>query len=116
MHMLNYNDLFTSFKKGLGNGNWRRLRNRDKALYRAAMEYAKQNERRCVVNGTLVEKLVGLIEKLKETRGMRIFKRGFDRAVELLGKSGEPGVFVWAPRLKGWLKEPDYIFWLGTVS
>lgn len=48
MHMLNYNDLFTSFKKGLGNGNWRHLKIRDKALYRAAMEYAKQNERRCV--------------------------------------------------------------------
>ena len=115
MHLLSYTDLFTSFKKGLGNGNWRHLKIIDKAFYRAAMEYAKQNERRCVVNGTLVAKLVGLIEKLKETRGMRIFKRGFDKAAELLEKSVENNVFVWAPRLKDWLRDPDYIFWLGTV-
>ncbi|MDI6811238.1 MAG: hypothetical protein QMD80_06155 [archaeon] len=115
MHLLSYHDLVTSFKKGLGNGNWRHLNIIDKALYRAAMEYAKHSHRGCVVNGTLVEKLVVLIEKLKETSGMRIFKRGFDKAVELLEKGVENGVFVWAPRLKDWLKEPDYIFWLGTV-
>ena len=23
------------------------------------------------------------------------------------------GIFVWAPRLRYWLKEPDYVFWLG---
>ena len=63
-----------------------------------------------------MEKLVGLIEKLKETKGMRIFKREFDKAVELLEKSEETGVFVWAPRLKAWLRDLDYIFWLGTVS
>ncbi|MDI6886825.1 MAG: hypothetical protein QMD22_10915 [archaeon] len=107
---LNYERLFTSFKKGLGNGNWRKLNFLDKALYRAAMWYAKHHY---IVNALLVEKLLGLIEKLKETKGMRIFKRGFDKAVELLGKSKENGVFVWAPRLKDWLRDPDYIFWLG---
>ncbi|MGB7533318.1 MAG: hypothetical protein WA977_10165 [Halobacteriota archaeon] len=44
-----------------------------------------------------------------------LIKRGFEKAVELLEKGEEKGVFVWAPRLKYWLKEPDYIFWLGTV-
>lgn len=115
MHLLSYKDLFTSFKKGLRNGNWRRLKSIDKALYRAALEYAKQNERRCVVNGTLVAKLAGLIEKLKETKGMKIFKRGFKKAVAILEKGEETGVFAWAPSLKKWLKDPDYIFWLGTV-
>jgi hypothetical protein len=62
-----------------------------------------------------VEKLSALIEKLKETKGMRIFKRGFKKAVKLLDKGEERGVFVWVPRLKDWLKDPDYIFWLGTV-
>ena len=110
---LAYKELFTNFKKGLRNGNRRRLRFLDKALYRAAMGYAGYG--RSIVDGKLVEKLVGLIERLKETKGMRIFKRGFEKAVEMLEKGEENGVFAWAPRLRYWLKEPDYIFWLGTV-
>ena len=51
---LTYNKLFTNFKKGLRNGNWRKLRFLDKALYRAAMGYAKRG--RSIVNGMLVEK------------------------------------------------------------
>jgi len=110
---LSYKGIFASFKKGQRNGNWRKLRFLDKALYRAAMEYAKRGRR--VVNGKLIEKLLGLAARLKETRGMRIFKfrRGFERAAEMLEKGEEKEVFVWAPRLKGWLKDPDYIFWLG---
>ena len=48
---------------------------------------------------------------------MRIFKKGFERAAEMLEKGEEnfEGVFVWAPRLRYWLKGPDYIFWVGTV-
>ena len=57
------------------------------------------------------------VARLKETRGVRIFKfkRGFEKAVEMLEKGEEKGVFVWAPSLRYWLKDPDYVFWLGTV-
>jgi len=41
MSMLNYEELFANFKKGMRNGNWKRLRFVDKALYRAAMWYVK---------------------------------------------------------------------------
>ena len=51
---LTYEELFTNFKKGLRNGNWKCLRFLDKALYRAAMGYAKYG--RSIVNGLLVEK------------------------------------------------------------
>ena len=51
---LTYKELFTNFKKGLRNGNWRKLRFLDKALYRAAMGYARYG--RSIVNGMLVEK------------------------------------------------------------
>lgn len=110
---LTYNELLTNSKKGLRNGNWRKLRFLDKALYRAAMGYARYG--RSTVNGMLVEKLLGLIERLKETKGMRIFKRGFERAAEMMEKGEGKGVFVWAPSLKNWLKDPDYVFWLETV-
>jgi len=110
---LTYKELLTNFKKGVRNGNWRKLRLLDKALYRAAIGYAKRGG--SIVNGMLVEKLFGFIERLKETKGMRIFRRGFKKAVAMLEKGEEKGVFVWAPRLRYWLKDQDYIFWLGTV-
>ena len=95
-------------------GNWQRMNILEKAFYRAAMWYAKHQR---IINRMLVEKLLGIIERLKETKGMRIFKRGFERAAEMLEKGEEnfEGVFVWAPRLRYWLKGPDYIFWVGTV-
>ena len=77
------------------------------------MWYAKRG--RSIVNGLLVEKLLGLAARLKETRGMRVFKRGFERAAEMLDRGEEKGVFVWAPRLKDWLRDPAYAFWLGTA-
>ncbi|RJS71851.1 hypothetical protein CW714_05220 [Methanophagales archaeon] len=113
MQILRHRALLTWLKKGVRNGNWRKLNRLDRALYRAAMWYAKRGG--SIVDGKLVEKLLGVIERLKETKGMRIFKRGFEKAVELLEKGEEKGVFAWAPSLKCWLKEPDYIFWLGTV-
>ncbi len=115
--MLSYEELLTNFKKSLRNGNWRHLNPLDKALYRASLWYAKH--RGNIVNAALVGKLMALVEKLKETKGMRIFKRGFKKAAEMLRKCEEQGqeqrVFTWAPQLKHWLKDHDYIFWLGTV-
>lgn len=114
MSDITYVDLFTIFRKGLRNGNWKYLNPFDKALFRASLWYAKH--RGSIVNASLVKKLSALVEKLKETKGMRIFKKGFEKAVELLEKSEEGvGVFTWAPQLKYWLKDPDYIFWLGTM-
>ena len=111
---ITYGGLSASFRKGLRNRNWRKLNFLDKALFRASLWYAKH--RGSIVNTALVEKLLGLTERLKETKGMRIFKRGFKKAVKMLEKSEEEGgVFTWAPQLKYWLKDPDYIFWLGTV-
>jgi hypothetical protein len=111
--MLSYEELYMSFRKGLRNGNWRKLNFLDKALYRASLWYTKRLGG--IVNETLMKKLLGLVERLEETKGMRIFKRGFKKALEAFKKYEENGVFSWAPQLKNWLKDPDYIFWLGTV-
>ena len=116
---LSYEKLLDKLKKGTRKGNWKKLNRREKALYRAAMAYTKSKRwgemARDIVNRMIVEKLLALIEKLMETPGMRVFKRGFEKAVELLRKSEEKGAFAWAPRLRYWLKDPDYIFWLGTM-
>ena len=77
------------------------------------MWYAKHGG--SIVDSVLIAKLWWIVERLKETKGMRIFKRGLDKAGAILEKGEEKGVFAWVPMFKDWLKDPDYIFWLGTV-
>ena len=113
MSVITYEGLLASFRKGLRNGNWRKRNFLDKALFRASLWYAKH--RGSIVNTALVEKLLGIVEKLKETKGMRIFKRGLKKAVKLLDKYEENGIFTWAPQMRNWLRDPDYIFWIGTM-
>ena len=83
-----YAGLNATFRKGLRNGNLRHLNFLDKALYRASLWYAKH---RCIINGMLVAKLLELVERLKETKGLRIFKfkRGYAKAVAMLEKGEE---------------------------
>ena len=112
--MLMHEKLLTSFRKGLRNGNWRKLSRLEKALYMASLWYSRVKG--AIINEQLVGKLLVLVDKLKATSGARIFKRGYKKAVELLSKGEESGVFAWAPSLRDWLKEPDYIFWLGAMG
>jgi hypothetical protein len=102
--------LFTSFKKGRRNGNWRKLSRLEKALYRASLWYSRVQG--AIINEMLVKMLTVLVDKLKETKGARVFKRGIEKAAALLS-NGE-GIFSWAPSLRDWLKDPDYVFWLGA--
>ena len=102
--------LFASFRRGLRNGNWKKLRANERALFKAALFYLRRGG--MIVSALVLEKLRFLIAKLNETIGMRIFRRGFERAVGILREC--ENAFM-AP-LKKWLKDPDYIFWLGTVS
>jgi len=103
-------ELFASFRRGLRNGNWKKLKASERALFKAAFCYLRRGGR--IVSALVLEKLRFLIEKLNETEGMRIFRRGFERAIGILRAC--ENAFM-AP-LKKWLKDPDYIFWLGTVS
>lgn len=108
--MFTYDELLTDFRKGLRNGNWRKLRRLEKALFRASLWYSKVHS--VVINEMLVRKLSVLRDKLKVTAGARIFKRGFEKAGVLLNNGA--GILLWAPSLREWLNDPDYVFWLGT--
>ncbi len=107
---LTYTELLSNFRKGLRNGNWRKLRRLEKALFQASMWYSRRQG--AIINELVVGKLSVLVEKWKITKGARIFKRGYEKAAALLSK-GE-SVFAWAPSLREWLKDPDYVFWLGA--
>ena len=108
--MFTHEGLLTSFRKGLRNGNWKRLSRLGNALFMASLWYSRVQG--AIINERLVGMLSVLVDKLKATSGARIFKRGFEKAVELLNK-GE-SIFAWAPSLREWLKDPDYVFWLGA--
>ena len=108
---LTYTELLSNFRKGLRNGNWRKLRRLEKALFQASLWYSRRQG--TILNELVVSKLSVLVAKLKATKGARIFKRGYEKAAALLSK-GEC-VFAWAPSFREWLKDPDYVFWLGMT-
>ncbi|MGC9444773.1 MAG: hypothetical protein ACP5E9_07615 [Candidatus Methanospirareceae archaeon] len=104
--------LFTALRKGQRTGRWRRLTYREKALVKASLDYLRHGGR--ILNVSLLEKLKRLVERLTETRGQRIVKRGLAKAAAMLNGI-ENGISGWVFALKKWLKDPDFIFWLGTV-
>ncbi len=106
---MRYGELLSHLRKGLRNGNWRRLRYLERCFYRAVLFYAKIKGR--IVNATLIAMIRGIVEKLRETPSSRIFKAGMEEAIDI-GSRGE-NVFNWCPQLKNWLKDIYFIFWLG---
>ena len=111
--VLSHYQLLQCYRKSVRTGRWRRLYYREKALYRASMGYLRHGGR--ILNETLRLKLERLVERLLETRGQRIVKRGLARAAALLD-GVEHGVSGWLLQLKTWLKDQDYIFWLGAMA
>jgi len=72
-----YTDLLASFRKGLRNGNWRKLRRVEKALFMASLWYSRVQG--AIINEMVVRMLSMLVDKLKATSGARVFKRGFEK-------------------------------------
>ena len=113
--MLMRGDLWYAFVKGRRNGNWKKLARMEKALYRAALAYMSGDRK--IVSESVVNKLLIIIKKLLETPSQRIFKRGFEKAVWLIREMvGLRRSSVLLSALNNWLRNPDYIFWLGTVQ
>lgn len=111
---MKYAELLSYFRKGLRNGNWHRLSHRREGLYRAVLFYTKAKGE--IVNSKLAAMVLSIVGKLTETFGLRILKAGQEKANRILSTYGENGVFEWCPQLKEWLREPDYIFWLGLSA
>ena len=107
-----YEELKSKWKNGLRNGNWHRLNPLKKGFFRAAMWYARVKGE--VVNSLVVTMLADIIGKLRETIGDKIFQVGCAKADEML--LNYKAVFNWAPPLKEWLCDRDYVFWLGVCN
>ncbi|MBE0517085.1 MAG: hypothetical protein IBX41_06820 [Methanophagales archaeon] len=111
---MRYAELLCHFRKSLRNGNWHRLSYLEKGLYRAILCYTKVKGE--IVNAKLRAMVLRIVEKLRETPRLRILKAGQEKAKRILSTYMEKDVFDWCPELKGWLENPDYIFWLGIAT
>ncbi|MGQ9513818.1 MAG: hypothetical protein ACUVTL_02015 [Thermoproteota archaeon] len=111
---LSYNCLFSLWKKGFRNGNWKKLSKIEKALYMASLSLAKM--RRRLVNSRLILELRGIIGKLRETAGNKLMLRAYQRAMKLYERFSATGLFEWAPQVRSWFNDPSYILWLGLCS
>jgi len=43
---------------------------------------------------------------------LRIFKKGLTKSLDLLAAA----LPEWISHMKKWLKDPDYVFWLGSIG
>ncbi len=111
MSGLSYGVLRAFQLRGLRNGNWRLLDGLQRGFYRACMVYARL--RRCVVNPKLISLLRDLIGKLGSTVRVRALKAARMEVERALPIYVGAGVFGWAPRLRGWLRDKAYLLWLG---
>ena len=108
-----YTELLSLFHKGLRNGSWRRLDRLEKDFYRATLWYAKVKGE--ISSSKLTTMLLSIAEKLRETLNIKIYRVGLERAGRL-AEALEAGALTWCPNLKNWLKQPNYVFWLGLTT
>jgi len=111
---LSHGYLYSLWRKGFRNGNWRKLSRMEKALYMASLSLAKMRGR--IVNSRLILELRGIIGKLRETAGDRLMSASYQRAMEFYERFTTIGLFEWAPQAKAWFKDQSYILWLGLCS
>ncbi|MBO3810167.1 MAG: hypothetical protein FGF50_11330 [Candidatus Brockarchaeota archaeon] len=109
---LSFQGLIKVMLKACRNGGWRRLNGFERALFKASVELAKL--RGCLVNPALVDRLKTIVSKLLQTPGVRILRLGRDYADHLLRLYSRNGVAKLIPEIKRWLRDPDYLLWLGV--
>lgn len=109
---LTYEELSAIRERSYRNGNWRRLTQAERALYRASLGLARLRGK--VVNAHLLEVLRGIIGKLTRRLADKILEIGRKRASELRELYRRNGVFGWLPMLERLLEDEDYLFWLGN--
>ncbi|MBO3839669.1 MAG: hypothetical protein QXN75_02070 [Thermoproteota archaeon] len=107
-----YKDLAKVRFKAFRNGNWRRLKVVEKAFFNASLCLAKLRGK--IINPSLIKAVKTIVLKLLQVPANMIMQLAKKRASLLYRLYENNGVFKWAPHIKKWLKEPQYLFWLGV--
>lgn len=105
---IGYTQLLSLWKKGNRNGSLRRLGCLKRGLLRCTLEYCRRFGP--VTSPRLLGAIAGIADRIADTVGRRIWRRGMDLAHQWLG-SRVATVF---PSVKRWVCEDPFLFWLGT--
>jgi len=100
-------------RRGLRNGNWTRLESEQKALFRCALWLARARGRIC--NAKLMVQVLRVALRLIESVRSSILRLGRDRRNSMFASFSKPGgLFSWAPKVREWLSEAGYVWYLGV--
>jgi hypothetical protein len=102
-------------RRGLRNGNWRHLDSEQKALFQCAMWVAKARGR--ISNAEFMVQVLRVALRLLEGMRSSILKAGRNRSTSMLAAYAKPdSVFGWAPRVRDWLSDVSYVWYLGVLQ
>jgi hypothetical protein len=102
-------------RQGFRNGSWRHLDVGQKALFKCALWIAKKRGR--ISNAKLMVQVIRVALRLLETARSSIIRAGRIRSTSMLEEYSKPqGVFAWAPRVREWLSESSYVWYLGVLQ
>jgi hypothetical protein len=107
MLSLSFSDLSRFYKSCLRRGLWNNLSAIDKAFYIACMKLSKIKK---IINKEIIESVISIMKKLDSFKE-KIMKKGKEVAEALLKSKTATMI----PAIKDWLKDPNYIFWLGLT-
>ena len=111
--MLTHLELRRCWIKGLRNGNLYKLDRVERAFYKACMLYARRV--RYIVNRFLLGLLQPIVEKLTATPKTQALQAGLETARRMYTRLVEKGVLEWAPQVRLWLTERNFIEYLGFM-
>lgn len=84
-------------------------------MFRCALWVAKARGK--ISSMRLMVHVLRIALKLLESYGSRIVNSGRRRAIRMLEEYAKPGgVFSWAPRMRDWLNDPRYLWYLGVME
>ena len=102
-------------RRGLRNGSWGRLESGQRALFHCAMWIARARGRVC--NAKLMVQVLRVAMRLMDSARSKILRLGRSRSASMLANHSKPnGVFAWAPKLREWLNEAGYVWYLGILE
>ena len=107
MRSLSFSDLSRFYRLCLRKGSWNNLSAIDKAFYIACMKLSKIRK---IINKEIIYALTTIMKKLNSFKE-KIMKKGKEVAEALLKSK----TVIMIPKIKDWLKDTNYIFWLGLT-
>jgi hypothetical protein len=107
MLILSFSDLSRFYRLCLRKGSWNNLSALDKAFYIACMKLSKIRK---IINKDIIYALTTIMKKLDSIKE-KIMKKGKEVAEAILKSK----TAIMISKIKDWLKDPNYIFWLGLT-